>query len=205
MRQGTHLIWFRVRNALPIFVLALATSRFGPALSDANAVQQPAAAAVARALRIDATPEQIQRNLQLLGAPPSLPAGASLHLVSVRKGFTAGTWLLRLDCSSRRDCLPFHAVLSTPAGGAASQAGEWTSAVQALAPESPRRSGPSAVLLAHSGERVSLVEELAGMRLQVKVVCLQSGGLGDRIRVQNPATHRVLLATVAGKDLVRVE
>lgn len=205
MRQGILLVWFRVRNALPIFALALAASQFGLAVSDVNAVQQPAAAAVARGLRIDATPEQIQRNLQLLGSPPSLPPGASLHLVSVRKGFTPGTWLLRLDCSSRRDCLPFHAVLSAAAGGAASQANEWTSAVQALAPGSRRQPGPSAVLLAHSGERVSLVEELAGMRLQVKVVCLQSGGLGDRIRVQNPATHRVLLATVAGKDLVRVE
>ena len=43
------------------------------------------------------------------------------------------------------------------------------------------------------------------MRLQVTAVCLQSGGLGDQIRVQNLATRRVLVATVAGKNLVRVE
>ena len=35
-------------------------------------------------------------------------------------------------------------------------------------------------------------------------VC-ESGGLGDEIRVRNLATHRVLLATIAGKNLVRVE
>ncbi len=43
------------------------------------------------------------------------------------------------------------------------------------------------------------------MRLQAKVVCLQSGALGDAIRVRNLATHRVLLATVTGKAEVRVE
>ncbi len=43
------------------------------------------------------------------------------------------------------------------------------------------------------------------MRLQARVVCLESGALGDAIRVRNLATHRVLLATVAGKDEVRVE
>ena len=43
------------------------------------------------------------------------------------------------------------------------------------------------------------------MRLKVMAVCLQSGGLGDQIRVRNLATQRVLLATVAGKNLVRVE
>ena len=74
-----------------------------------------------------------------------------------------------------------------------------------MAQRSPGKPESSDALLARSGDHVQLVEELAGLRLQVKVVCLQSGALGERIRVQNPATHRVLLATIAGKDLVRVE
>ena len=56
------------------------------------------------------------------------------------------------------------------------------------------------VPLAHSGDHMLLVEERPGMRLQARVVCLESGALGDAIRVRNLATHRVLLATVAGKD-----
>ncbi len=59
--------------------------------------------------------------------------------------------------------------------------------------------------LAHSGDRMLLVEERPGMRLQARVVCLESGALGDAIRVRNLATHRVLLATIAGKNEVRVE
>jgi hypothetical protein len=192
---------------LPL-VIGMAAARPAPALSDAMAVQQQAAAAVARGLRTDASPEQIESNLRLLGSPPSLPSGSTLRLVSAKAGFTPGSWLLRLDCSSRRDCLPFYAVLG-PGDADANVANpqdskrSWPGLTGALKP--PARAGPRTAPVARSGDRVSLVEELSGMRLQVKVVCLQSGGLGDRIRVQNLATHRVLLATIAGKDLVRVE
>ena len=205
MRQGTLLVWFRVRNALADLCPGSGrlTVRAGVVRCECGAAASGSGGGTRPADRCHP------------GADPEKSATARVAAISaagckLAPGFgperiTPGTWLLRLDCSSRRDCLPFHAVLSTAAAGLASQADEWTSAVQALAPGSRRQPGPSAVLLAHSGERVSLVEELAGMRLQVKVVCLQSGGLGDRIRVQNPTTHRVLLATVAGKELVRVE
>lgn len=205
LERWGHLAWLGMRILLAPLAIGMVTAPCGLALSNANAVQQQAARAVARALRIDASPEQIERNLQLLGCPPSLPPGSVLHLVSARAGFTPGTWLLRLDCSSRRDCLPFHALLRADIGLRSASADEWTAAALAMAQRSPGKPESSDALLARSGDHVQLVEELAGLRLQVKVVCLQSGALGERIRVQNPATHRVLLATIAGKDLVRVE
>lgn len=183
----------------------LAAAPHGLAQQYAKTVEQQAAAAVARDLRIDAEPGKIERNLQLLGSPSSLPAGSSVHLVSAAKGFTPGTWLLRLDCSSRRDCLPFHALLRIEDLGVEPAHPRQSMLGLPGAPNPRTTTRASADLLARSGDRVDLVEQLGGLRLQVKVICLQSGVLGQRIRVQNPATHRILLATIAGKNLVRVE
>lgn len=206
MYDRGHPVRFWARIAVPLLAIGMATARPGAALSDATSVQRQAAAAVVRGLRIDASPERIERNLELLGSPPSLPSGSALHLVSAKAGFTSDTWLLRLDCSLRRDCLPFYAVLRTTEIGAGNPpGGKSISLGLAVASQPHSRPGPPVAPVARSGDQVSLVEELSGMRLQVKAVCLQSGGLGDRIRVQNLATHRVLLATVAGKNLVRVE
>jgi hypothetical protein len=191
------------RMALPLLAVALATSPCALA-QDAKTVQRQAAAAVARGLHINPEPGKIERNLQLLGSPLFLPAGSSLYLVSASKGFTQGTWLLRLDCSSRRDCLPFHALLRIADLGVEPQPHQSMPELPG-APNPHSTPGASAGLLIRSGDRVDLVEQLSGLRLQIKVICLQSGALGERVRVQNPASHRVLLATIAGKDLVRVE
>jgi Chaperone for flagella basal body P-ring formation len=205
LERWRHIGRLGTRVALSAFALAIATCRFGLAQLNPPQVQRQAAAAVVRALHIDSTPEQIEKQLQLLGSPQSLPPGSSLRLVSVRPGFTPGTWLMRLDCSSRHDCLPFHALLRIDVGVQLSPSNSGASPALSKAGGSQSNPGSSVAPLARSGDRVNLVEELAGMRLQVKAVCLQSGALGDRIRVQNLATHRVLLATIAGKNLVRVE
>ncbi len=206
MYRRAHPAWLEVRIALWLLAIALAAGRCTLAQTQAPTVEQKAAAAVARGLHLDAGLQQIEKDLQLLGAPASLPVGAGLHLISARPGFTPGTWLLRLDCVWRRDCLPFHALLrvsdiGVPVPPRLQPVSAWLTVV----PKSPSQPGPSVVLLARSGDRVNLVEELSGMRLRVQAVCLQSGALGDRIRVQNLATHRILLATIAGQNLVRVE
>ena len=144
---------------------------------------------------------RVEQKLQVLAPFTALPAGATVHVVSARQGFGAGTWLLRLDCDSRRECLPFHAVLRT------AQFDQPPSRLHQPAGfrGSPETRGVSRTPLVRSGNAVELVEQLPGVRLRVHVVCLQSGGLGDRIRVENRETHRVISATVAGRDLVRVE
>lgn len=159
-------------------------------------LQQKVAVAVARDLRL-AADDPLSR-LQIL-APPgmSLPDSAELHVIWVRAGFARGTRLLRLGCAARSDCMAFHVLLrATPLQvrkPATAEALPATGTRQIVAP------------LAHSGDRMFLVEDRPGMRLQARVVCLQTGALGDLIRVRNLASHRVLLATIASKDEVRVE
>lgn len=153
------------------------------------------AAAVARDVPFAIAAVQDAANLQLLDPSLSLPPDARLRVTSVRAGYSPGSWLLRLDCASRRDCLPFHVLLRAPAVDLNAQP------TGKAPPNLPRTKS----LVAHSGDHALLVEERSGLRLKVPVVCLQSGGLGDQVRVRNLATQRILVATVAGKNLVRVE
>jgi len=86
------------------------------ALPNPSPLQQQAAEAVVRDMRLQSESSLVERNLEVLAPFTALPAGAALHVVSARASFAAGTWMLRLDCASRRDCLPFHAVLRMPPG-----------------------------------------------------------------------------------------
>jgi len=166
-------------------------------------VQDKVAAAVARDVQLGLAAAADFGNLQVLDPLLTLPSDSKLRVTSVRAGYAPGSWLLRMECSSRRDCLPFHVVLHAPGAGPREGLGN------ELTPRAPGKGQSSQAQtsspVARSGDHVLLVEERSGMRLKVTVVCLQSGGLGDQIRVRNPATQRVLVATVAGKNLVRVE
>jgi len=176
--------------------------------SSFSVLRQKIAAAVARDLQPGRVGESPEDNFQVLAPTLAIPSGSELHVTSVRPGYSPGSWLLRMDCSSRRDCLPFHVVLRSPGANLleGSVAGPTGSALGQNQPNWPKAK-PKQLRspVARSGDHVLLVEERSGMRLKVTAVCLESGGLGDEIRVQNLATRRVLLATVAGKNLVRVE
>ena len=125
-----------------------------------------------------------------------LPAGARVHLVSIQK--TAGTrgLLARLACDDSSQCVPFYTLVR----GANSQF---------IAPSSPVKPGSRLPMALKSplraGDRVEILEELSGSRLRTGGVRLQPGSIGDRIRVRTLSTHRVLVATVATPNLVKVE
>lgn len=199
MRLGKHFAWRR-QNLLVLAALAV-MAQMAWALPSPSPIQQQAAEAVVRDMRLGSGSTLVGQNLEVLAPFTSLPAGAAVHVVSARPGFSAGTWMLRLDCASRRDCLPFHAVLRMPESDRLVRPdGDPGAKLPSI--QRGRQSGLSTV--ARRGTQMELVEELPGVRLRATVVCLESGGLGDRIRVENRTSHRVLLATVAGPGVVKV-
>jgi hypothetical protein len=191
------------RSLLFVVAGSAAVAQIVWALPNPSPLQQQAAEAVVRDMRLESDSRLVGQNLEVLAPFTSLPAGAAIHVVSARAGFAAGTWILRLDCASRRDCLPFHAVLRMPESDSLPRQQLELVTAKLSAIQRERQVIPAA--LARRGAQVELIEELPGVRLRVTVVCLEAGGLGDRIRVENRTTHRVLLATVAGPDLVKVE
>jgi hypothetical protein len=196
-RQAAH--W-----AVLGFGMAVAAAPIAWALPHPSPIQQQTAAAVVRDLQIEGESSDLEPRLQVLAPFTALPAGASIHVVSARAAFVRGSWLLRLDCDSRRDCLPFDAVLRLPeaAGRMLEKKNLGTRTVHA--PQMPLSGRQRVTPLARRGDRVELVEESGGVRMRTGAVCLDSGALGDRIRVQNRMTHRIVLATVAGENLARV-
>jgi hypothetical protein len=136
---------------------------------------------------------------------------AEIEVVSVQPGAGQDTWMLRMDCRSRRDCLPFHVAMhsrdlciSLPHGrnGCRVRAPQ-RAQVSSLNTGIPyKAAGPP---LVRSGDRALLVEDRSGMRFTAKALCLQGGSLGDAIHVRNLATQRILVGIVAGRALVRVE
>ena len=195
MRRQIHIGW----RATVVLAAGLFSLPNLHALPQPSAIQQQAAEAVVRDLKLDSESGLVERNLIVLAPFTALPDGTAIHVTSARASF-AGTWVLRLDCGSRRDCLPFHAMLRLPEAQPLRLAG--TGAASRLLEVSAVRNRPA--VLVHSGEQVTLVEEFSGLHLRAKAVCLGSGGLGDQVRVQNKSTHRILQVTVAGESLVRV-
>jgi len=185
--------------------IAAPTAQAAHPKDSSPSVYQQTAQAVARDLKLGLATD-LAGNLEVLPPMAFLPPSNRLHVTSLRSAFRPGTWLLRLNCDHRDQCLPFYAVLhyaeldpnSLPQFPDSSRASQ-------RAPDRGGTRKESSPPLALRGAEIELVEELSGMRLRVKAVCLQSGQLGERIRVRNLSTNRVLLATVAGEHLVRVQ
>jgi len=200
MEKALHLAARLVRSALGL-LLSAAFPAIALAAPGPTSLRQRVAEAIVRDLNLGSASAVVEAHLDVLTPFASLPEAVSLHVVSAKPGFSK-TWLLQLACQSQRDCLPFHAVLHPLPS-------EW------LAPDrvspAPRllRTSASATrpttAVVHRGDTVTLVEEFSGMRLRAPAVCLEAGGLGDKVRVQVRATKRALPATVLGEHEVRVE
>lgn len=110
---------------------------------------------------------------------------------------------LRLRCTARASCSSFLVQVSLPA--ALSE--EWHNR---LAPESgpnPRGHADSALsasgaALTKKGKPATLILDSANMRISVRVICLQAGGLNQEIRVFDARTRHVFHAEVVGAGLV---
>ena len=58
--------------------------------------------------------------------------------------------------------------------------------------------------IVHRGQELTLLAHAAGMEVRVTVVALADGKPEERIRVQNPASQRIVEATVRSSQLVEV-
>jgi len=162
--------------------------------------RQQVALCIARYLEAD--PATIAMRLEILNPLRVFPPNAGVHVVSARQEFVVGDWLLRIDCSSPQLCLPFVAILHAQGVDLGGLQWQRSSTID----ESPSlRANGKQRQVAQSGEVVELVGEFAGISLRTRAVCLESGAMGQKIRVRNLASHRVLTAAVAGPGVVRLE
>ena len=175
-------------KALALIAAAILAVR--PARASSSDAAEQTRQSVARALNLSG---RDSGGLKILRSP--LPANIRIHALSVQPAPGSGTVLVRLACDDSRDCLPFYAVM------------EGTKSPLPVPPASLERvsSVPAAKPLLRAGDRVDIVEQLSGMNLRSRGVCLQAGSIGNAIRVRTLTNHRVLVATVEAPNMVKVE
>lgn len=196
----------RISLAIAAIILLAAPAQRLQADNADTGLRQRVTAAIAADVTSAGRERPMIGELEILPRGLQLPEHAKLRAVSSQPGFEPETWLIRMDCIERRDCLPFHVLVHSAAREFARLDNRTApSSASSFDHRSAKLHGNDPLALAHSGDHVVVVQELPGMRLQARAVCLQSGRLGDTILVRNLTSHRVLLATIAGKTEVRVE
>jgi len=180
-------------------VLVIALLLYAGGLAHSENLQMRISGAVARDLGISVQAVTPPFALQILGPEVRVPDEARLQVTSVHAVAGVDNWLLRMECGSRLECLPFEVLLRLR--------GQRPSSLPAAPAGSPSAVPVNQVAapVVRAGQRVRLAEEVSGMRLSVTAVCLQAGVVGQRIRVRNLSSGRVVLARVRAAGQVVVE
>ena len=154
--------------------------------------------AVARDLGLKDEAPRAPMQLQILASGLRLSGDARLHVAAVHPA-GPDSWLLRMECGSRVECLPFEVVLRGRGGE------DIVASPSEHSSQSPALGDALAPPVVRAGQRVQLAEEISGMHLSAPAVCLQAGGVGQKIRVRNSSSGRVVLARVRSAGHVVVE
>lgn len=188
-----------MRAMVSLVVGALLVLCAGQGTGQETHLRAQVATAVARDLSVSVPGSSAPVGMQVLGAQVRVPEQASLRVAAVHAVPGANTWLLRMECGSRRECLPFEVALRGRNRDAAAGVGSGST------PSYPVGDNRIGAPLVRAGQRVQLAEEVSGMYLSTAAVCLEAGSLGQRIRVRNVASRRIVLARVRAAGQVMVE
>jgi len=184
--------------------LALAHLVFGIVLLAAMSAESATSAfiraeSIVTALRLAQVAASVGQIVPLTQARSNAP-NAALEVVSVEPlGGTDAK--VRLRCRRHDECLPFYVVMHF------AKLEEREAATREWVPPSRRSSAISQhahrPLLVHTGDRATLVIEGEHLRAVLPVICLASGGEGERIRVSSIGHKRIYLVNVAAAGLVK--
>jgi len=172
-----------------------------PAVIPSLIMRQQVVAAIARDLRLNAT--VVAQKLEMLTPVQQVPV--TLRVLSVKRDFAPSTWLLRLGCNPESRCLPFAALLHDtvlePSNWRDLPPGQPSIELDPAERKAHKRKAPAV----SKGENVNVIEEFAQVKLTMKAVSIDSGDVGDSIRIRNPSSHRMVRATVVGAGTAWVQ
>lgn len=117
-----------------------------------------------------------------------------------RNTFTAspGRWWVKIGCKAAGACLPFYAVISDPMQQAQiAQIGATGVGLHRLA--TPRTSS----VVIRTGNHATLVIDRERSRIELAVVALENGGIGDSIRVSSADHKQIYRAEVVSGTLLK--
>lgn len=133
------------------------------------------------------------QQIELLSGTHNARESERVRVVSVTDS-TAGTAKVKLRCPDNHDCLPFYVLVHSLARTGVGSA-------RMAAP--PVVGAGSAQNVIRGGDRATLVLESPDSRMSFPVICLQSGALGQTIRVASPNRRQVFDAEVIASGLLK--
>jgi flagella basal body P-ring formation protein FlgA len=131
--------------------------------------------------------------VEFLSGIRSTKESASLQVVSTSNS-SADTVKVKLRCQDNHECLPFyvlvHSLDKLNVGSATLKA---VSAAEADVPPN----------IIRGGEHATLVLESPDSRMSLPVICLQSGAVGQTIRVASPDHRQLFDAVVVAAGILK--
>lgn len=180
-----------MNRACWLLAAAMASSANAVAARYPITVEQVVEATNRAGLQISAT--QIELPGSLVASSP-VPV---LRVQSVRR-LTAGSTVIRLECEAG-ECIPFYARLGPQKTGGASQL-----ATAALPARSESRLAVNKrVSVIKAGDQATLWLEGEHVHINVKVVCIDGGGVGERVRARGSSNRQIYMAQVVDSGVLR--
>jgi flagella basal body P-ring formation protein FlgA len=134
-------------------------------------------------------PDQIE----LLSGIRSTKESASVQVVSTSNS-SAGTVKVKLRCQDNHECLPFYVLVhSLDKPNVARARPQAVPAVETSVPQN----------IIRGGEHATLILESPDSRMNLPVICLQSGVVGQTIRVASPDHRQLFDAVVIAPGMLK--
>jgi hypothetical protein len=156
-------------------------------------ISAEAVAAAMASTGISVAPQQVS----LLSAVVANTPSPELRVRSMEH-WNDGRTMVRMECASSAECLPFFVSVrlgSSPAGSVVLSPSSQVSSEPRVQPESKYvvRVGTPATLLL-DGEHV---------HIRLAVTCLSNGAAGETVRAETPDHEKTFIAQVAGSGILR--
>jgi len=181
----------RLKSFLPWFLL-LPVATPALAASGRYAIAPEKIVGAMAAIGMQISPAQ----LTMLSDAVAATSEPQLRVQSVER-WPGDKVVVRVDCASREQCLPFF--VSVRLGSAAPT--QIATANLTISTEPSVRSAPA--MAVHAGSPATLYIEGDHIHISVAVKCLQSGAVGQTIRAEGPDHQQTYTAQVAGNGVLK--
>jgi hypothetical protein len=101
---------------------------------------------------------------------------------------------IRMSCASPQECLPFYVAVGV---------GEDASRSLAAFNRSPAATSTASTVVVRNGSPATLLINQGRVHIQLRVVCLESGSVGQTIRVEDKINKMIYLAQIVDKSQLR--
>ncbi len=162
------------------------------AASGRYAISSEKVAGAMAAMGMQVAPAQ----LTLLSDPVATTSDPQLRVQSMQR-WPGDKLVVRLDCASAQQCLPFF--VSVRLGNSAPN--QIAAVNSARAPEPSVRS--ASTMAVHAGQPATLFIEGDHVHIRVAVRCLQSGTVGQTVRAEGPDHQQTYTAQVTGMGVLK--